>query len=156
MVTGKNWDTEKCSNLVISDAEREFKVESFWFQHVFPSSVLSVINLLYMVELLCKVKKSSEIHLFISWDDSTNLINTEIVINSSYGCELQETHINLYTKQLCPSLAFAVKAVSEHLLAELLEFTCLGSLPGPAPHCLSRIHASRDPKAFIFIWSTFE
>ena len=114
-----------------------------------------------MVELLCKVKKLSEIHLFINLDDSTNLISMKIVINSSRGFELQETHINLYTEQLCPSLTFAVKAMSEQSLAELLEFTCLGSLPGPAPvhcilHCLSRIHASRDPRAFIFIWSTCE
>lgn len=53
----KNWDTEKFTNLIISDAELKFKVESFWFQHVFPPSVLSVVNLLHMVELLCKVEK---------------------------------------------------------------------------------------------------
>ena len=108
-----------------------------------------------------KWKKSSEIHLFLSLDDSTKLISIKIVINYSHGFELPETHINLYTEQLCPSLTFAVKAMSEQSLAELLEFTCLGSLPGPAPvhsiwHCLSRIHASRDPRAFIFIWSTCE
>lgn len=77
-------------------------------------------------------------------------------MNSSDGYQLQEMHTNLDTKYPCPSLTSAVKAT-----AELPEFTCLGSPPGAGPvpyilHCLSRVPASRDPRAFILIRRTWK